>query len=500
MPWPVFGNRPLPLIPKAQRDLWKRLPEQGGLGFSCCINHPPWNPAQEKQMTTSPPNQNQLLIVDDDFITTELLRHFAIQNDFKPVVSSTFHKAAALDWGKFSAILLDLELPDGDGLELLCRARKLYPHLACFVLTSRDQAESAVSALKTGALDYFTKPFDHSRIFSSIRAVLPRFEKACRKEGVASCEWKSAGMVTAHESLRKAARNDFPVLLVGDSGTGCRAFAQQIHSRSQRARFPFAAVYAADFDETCLELELFGGESRQSPGTYVRRRGKIEAVHGGTLFIEDIDLMPVALQGRLIDALDKISGSADARISDFRLIVSSSSKLDDARTRKQFRSDLYYRLSTNIIYLPRLSDIAEDIPIWCDRILTEICLKQRVRRPRFTKGALEALADYPWPGNLDQLRQTLEQVVVSCGAGLIGKEDLPEEVQAGSVTPEGAAVDLAGVARINDLEKISLVSALDSCGGNRRRAAKRLGVSLRTIYNMIDRHSLRHHPLKPTVQ
>jgi DNA-binding NtrC family response regulator len=449
-------------------------------------------------MTVSPSTRNQLLIVDDDFITTELLRHFALQNDFKPVVSSTFREAAALDWGKFSAMLIDLELSDGDGFELLCRARKQYPQLACFIVTSRDQAESAVSALKTGAVDYFTKPFDHARIFASIRAALPRLEKA-RGVSLPPCEWRSAGMAAVEEGLRTAARNDLPVLLVGEAGTGRRAFAQQIHSRSQRAKLPFAVVYAADLDETALELELFGGESRQSPGTYVRRRGKIESVHGGTLFIQDIDRLPVALQGRLIDALEKISGSADARISDFRLIASSSSKLDDALTRKQFRSDLYYRLSSHTIHLPKLSDVAEDIPIWCDRILTEICLKQRVRRPRFTKGALEALGDYPWPGNLDQLRQTLEQVVVASEAGLIGKEDLPDDVQAGAASPDGAAVDLAGVARIDDLEKISLMSALDACNGNRRRAAKRLGVSLRTIYNMIDRHSLRHHPLRTTL-
>lgn len=470
--------------------------------ITATLPHPalPVESTSVMHMNPSPSTQNQLLIVDDDSITTELLRHLAIQNDFKPVVSSSFKAAAALDWGKFAAMLIDLELPDGDGFELLCRARKQHPHLACFILTSRDQAESAVSALKTGALDYFTKPFDHARIFSSIRAVLPRFEKARRSGVLPPCDWKSAGMVAADEALRKAYRNDFPVLLVGEAGSGHRAFAQQIHSRSRRAKFPFSAVYAADFDETSLELELFGGESRQSPGIYVRRRGKIESVHGGTLFIQDIDQVPVALQGRLIDTLEKILAGGDPRLADFRLIAASSCKLDDALTRKEFRGDLFYRLSTNIVSIPKLCDVAEDIPVWCDRILTEICLRQRVRRPRFTKGAMEALVDYAWPGNLDQLRRTLEQVTVQSAAELIGKEDLPDEIQAGAVAPEGAAVHLAGVARIDDLEKISLISALDACGGNRRRAAKRLGVSLRTIYNMIDRHSLRHHPLKTTSQ
>ena len=448
-------------------------------------------------MTTTPSAHHQLLIVDDDFITTELLRHYAVLNQFKPVVGSTFAEATAFDWGKFSAVLLDLKLPDGDGFELLCQARKHYPELPCFILTSLDRADSAVSALKTGAVDYFTKPFDHTLIFSAIRAALPRFEKTRRPDAFVPREWKSPAMVAAHEGLMTAAGNDFPVLLIGDPGTDRRAFAQQIHSRSKRARLPFAAVEAAGLDERALELELFGGDSRQSSGTVIRRRGKFETAHRGTLFIQDIDQLPIALQGRLIDALDK-----DSSTSDFRLIASSRSRLDGPLEKKEFRNDLFYRLSTNVIQLPRLSDAAEDIPIWCDRILTEICLKQRARRPQFTKKALETLVDYSWPGNLDQLRKTLEQIVIGCGPGLIGIEDLPNEIVHGTQASTASAIaELAGVvARIEDLERISLISALDACNGHRRRASKLLGVSLRTIYNMIDRHSLRHHPVQPSAQ
>lgn len=452
-------------------------------------------------MTTTPSTHPQLLIVDDDSITTDLLRHYAVQNHFKPVACSTYAEAVAFDWGKFSAVLLDLELPDGDGFELLCQARKHYPDLPCFILTSLDKADSAVSALKAGAVDYFTKPFDHALIFSSIHSTLPPPEKPRRVPAFVPGEWKSPAMVAAHEKLATAAGNDFPVLLIGEPGTGRRAVAQQIHSRSKRAKFPFATVESAGLDELALELELFGGELRQSTGSYIRRRGKIETAHRGTLFIQDIDRLPISLQGRLIDAIDKDTSAGMPQISDFRLIASSRNGLDGLVDQKDFRNDLFYRLETNAIHLPNLRDASEDIPIWCDRYLTEICLKQRARRPQFTKGALEAMMDYSWPGNLDQLRKTLEQIVIGSRQGLIGTEDLPGEIVHGAALTDSTPAKLTGlVARIDDLERISLISALDACNGNRRRAAKRLGVSLRTIYNMIDRHSLRNHPAQSSAQ
>jgi DNA-binding NtrC family response regulator len=435
--------------------------------------------------------KHSLLIIDDDLITSNLLAHYAMQQGITPHICPSFAAAAKLDWRMFSAALIDLTLPDGDGFDLLCQARKHHPELPCFVLTARDSAGSAVAALKSGAVDYFTKPFDPSQIFSSIRAALPAVESEPRTPVQRAVEWKSRIMSAAQRMARKAIKNDSPVLLVARPGCGRRAFAQQIHNHSRRAKQPFVSVDASDLDGDNLELELFGGESAHTAGRFLRKRGKIEMAHRGTLFIQEIDRLTPAMQGRLFEMLEQVSRAGEAASCDFRLIASSRSSLDREMRHGTFRTDLFYRLCISPIHLPSLAEAPEDIPTWCDRLLTEVCLKHRRRRPQFTKGAMEVMVDYGWPGNLDQLRQTLETIVIGSNSGIIGTEDLPPEIVSGAPAASDQGATVLGLARIDDLERASLVAALESCGGNRRRAAKRLGVSLRTIYNMISRHNLR---------
>jgi DNA-binding NtrC family response regulator len=434
----------------------------------------------------------RIIIIDDDLVTSELLSHYASLHGFTPSVSSSFEAASKLDWMEFSAALIDLALPDGDGFDLLRQARKHHPGLPCFVLTSLDSADSAVAALKSGALDYFTKPFDHSRIFSSIRATLPPSQDEPRPRVRQPVEWKSEIMNAAQRSALKAAKNDLPVLLVAKPGSGRRAFAQAIHGRSARAKLPFVTVDAASFDESGLEIELLGGETMNPAGRFIRKRGKVEMSHGGTLFIQEIDRLTPYLQGRLYEMLERLPQAGQAAWCDFRLIASSKSTLDHEMLQGGFRTDLFYRLCNSRIPLPCLHEAPEDIPTWCDRQLTEICLTHRKRRPQFSKGAMEAMVDYGWPGNLDQLRQTLETIVIGNRNAIIGIDDLPIEIANGTTGAPLEVSHVLGLARIDDLERASLVAALESCNGNRRRTAKRLGVSLRTVYNMISRHNFQN--------
>jgi DNA-binding NtrC family response regulator len=431
-----------------------------------------------------------LLIIEDDAITAKLLSVYARQHGFSPIVSPDFVSAKSMDWKRFSALLLDIGLPDGDGMELLCRAQREHPTLPCFVLTAIDKAEPAVVALKAGAVDYFTKPFDQRQIFTSIQAVL-RNPPSPRTAPPASPDpWKSEAMVAANRQALEAAATGVPVLLIGNPGTGKRAFANFIHRRSSRAAMPFITVDASALDEISLELELFGGESRHASGSFVRKRGKIEMCQGGTLYIHEIEHLPLSLQARLCEALE-LKGN-DPRGTGFRLIASSRSDLGGQFRRNLMRHDLFYRLSTAPVHLPSLCEATEDIPTWCERLLTEICIHHQRRRPQFTKGALEALVDFPWPGNLDQLRQTLEQVLMQSTRKLIGIEDLPAEISAGGSPASMETTALPQAARINDLEQAALIAALNTFNGNRRRTAKRLGVSLRTVYNMIDRYGLKN--------
>ena len=433
----------------------------------------------------------RILIVEDDAVTADLISHFALNQGFSTVVSATSQSAAAVDWDALSAVLLDLHLPDGDGFDLLVRARKRHPNLPCFVLTSRDSADTAVAALKAGAADYFTKPFEPSTVFSSIRESLSTPPAPSRPTPLPSREWKSPAMLAAHRAALDAAQTPGVVLLTGAPSTGRRAFAQFIHSRSRRAKHPFAAVDASSLDDLSLELELFGGESRHHTGSFVRKRGKIEMAHGGTLFIQDIDHLSAPLQSRLLDALEMRTEAGQIPWSDFRLIASTRVDLQTRLHENAFRRDLFYRLSTTSINLPCLREAVEDIPTWCDRILTEICVTNRRRRPKLTRGAIEMLVDHPWPGDLDQLRHTLEYAVAHSTSGLIGIDDLPPDILSRGLVVNSDPGSYLGWARIGDLERASLVAALEACDGNRRRVAKRLGVSLRTVYNMIDRHALR---------
>lgn len=440
---------------------------------------------------TQPTFKPRILVVEDDLDTADLLSISAIKQGFLPVVCRTSKEAESADWRGLSAALLDLQLPDGDGFDLLSRARKHHSKLPCFVLTSRDSAETAVNALKAGACDYFTKPFEPAKLFCSIREVIANAPAVPLQAKNAPAEWKSAVMRELQEAALKAALVPVPVLLVGEPGSGKRSLAALIHSHSRRSAQPFASIDVESLDEEALELELFGGESRHASGRFLRRRGKIEMTNGGTLFIENIDRLTPALQSRLLDSIEMRGEAGQGVWSDFRLIAATRLPLEGCVANGSFRKDLYYRLITNVIIVPPLRETAEDIMTWSGRLLTEICITRGCRRPEFTRGSREALADHAWPGNLDELRHTLEKALDLSSGGIISGDDLRTALSAASSLPELPSGKLLGFSSINELEKASLVAALDACNGNRRRAAKRLGVSLRTIYNMIDRHSLR---------
>jgi DNA-binding NtrC family response regulator len=432
----------------------------------------------------------RLLIVEDDPVTAELISHAALKNGYVPIIRATAEAARDTDLSEISAALLDLQLPDGDGFDILSFARRHHPQLPCFVLTARDCAESAVSALKAGAVDYFTKPFEPARIFASLRGVVGvAAVQPHSLELPVTGDWKSPAMIKLERAAAAAVSSHSPVLLVGEAGTGKRSLATSLHARSCRSDFPFASVDTRSLDPAALEQELFGGEIRQPSAHGVRKRGKIEVTHGGTLFIERIELLAPPLQSRLLDALEMRMEAGQGPWPDFRLIASAEEALEPRVEAGSFRRDLFFRLAVTTLHVPRLRDVPEDLPIWCERILTEICLSRRCRRPLLTRGATEALLDHAWPGNLDELRQVLDHAVSVAGSGIIGIEELPAGLSSGPLAP--GPDQSIGFARMDDLERVALVAALEACNGNRRRAAKRLGVSIRTIYNMIDRHALR---------
>lgn len=436
-------------------------------------------------------NKPVLLVIEDDPTTSDLISHSAFNAGFLTVVCPDVASARETNWAEVSAVLLDLELPDGDGLDLLSQTRKMWPDLPFFILTSRDSAEIAVAALKTGAADYFIKPFDPVRLFSVLAGAIAQPVLPLKKAESNPAEWRSAAMKLLHEQAARFAVHEGAVLLLGEPATGKRTLAQWIHSTSRRSVRPFATLDAGSLDDQAAGIELLGGEFPQVGSRVNRLRGKIEMTNGGSLFIQDIDCLSIRLQGRLVDSLEKRDEPGHASKSDFRLIASARHDLRESVDAGRFREDLYYRLSSSVIRVPAVREVLQDLPVFYNRILTEVCLANRCRLPVFTRGAKEAMAEYSWPGNLDELRREIERAVGVCGGGVIGEHDLSEVIIAAGRQPAGRRDEgMPGSPTIRGLERNSLINALDSCGGNRRRAAKRLGVSLRTIYNMLDRHGL----------
>lgn len=432
-----------------------------------------------------------LLVIEDDSTTADLISHAALNAGYSTVVCPDVASARGANWAAVSVVLLDLELPDGDGLDLLSQSRKTWPDLPFFILTARDSAEIAVAALKSGAVDYFTKPFDPARLFSALAGATVEPVRPLKRAEPTLAEWRSVAMKVLQEQVARSAAHEGSVLLVGEPGTGKRSLAQWIHSASRRSGRAFATLEAGSLDDQAAGIELLGGELPQPTGRLTRVRGKIEMTNGGSLFIQDIDRLSMRLQSRLIEALESRDEPGHANKSDFRLIASARHDLRECVDAGTFREDLYYRLSSSVIRVPAVREALQDLPVWCNRILTEVCLANRCRLPVFTRGAREAMAEYSWPGNLDELRREIERAVGVCGGGVIGEHDLSESIIAAAgrsgEMPDGG---LPGAPTIRGLERRTLIAALDACGGNRRRAAKRLGVSLRTIYNMISRHGL----------
>ncbi|TAE77557.1 MAG: sigma-54-dependent Fis family transcriptional regulator [Verrucomicrobia bacterium] len=433
----------------------------------------------------------RILIVEPDPTTADQISQAALKFGFLPSNCPSLRSAETADWHDLSALLLDLQQPDGDGFDLLSWARSRYPHLPCFVLTAMDSAEWAISSIKAGAADYLIKPFDAPKVFSSIRGALTGTPPAHAPRKTVPGNWKSEAMQSLHESALKTALLRVPVLLLGEAGTGRRSLASFIHAHSQRSAQPFASIDARAFGEEELELELFGGESRQAGGKLVRKRGKIEMADGGTLFIEEIDRLPPKIQSQLLDTLETRSEAGQTGRFDFRLISSAGNPIRNKVVDGSFREDLFYRISTSTLQVPALRDLAADIETWCDLLLTEICIANGCRHPQITRGARESLADHSWPGNLDELRHVLENALALSNGAIIGSEQLRGTLRPQAKRPDVVPGQLLGLSTIDDMERASLVAALEACNGNRRRAAQRLGVSQRTIYNMIDRYELR---------
>lgn len=445
---------------------------------------------------------SKLVLADDDETVRNLLTMHAERGGFAVSCGENGAEALELVTEDTDVVLLDLQMPVLDGFGALERLGREHPGVPAIVLTSVDEAAEAVKAMKMGALDYLTKPFDPEELLAVLRNAkrLRRAEleneqlrEALGGRGPAvQIVAESEAMKEVVGQAEKVASLDATILLTGESGVGKGMLSRHVHAKSERREQSFVTVSCPALPRELLESELFGHEKGAFTGAVRRRRGKIEMARGGTLFLDEIGDLPIDLQPKLLNVLQERQfqrlGGEETLEADVRIIAATNLDLEQRMKEGQFREDLFYRLSVIPIEVPPLRERLEELRELSEAMLGRIAPQAGRRKARLSKQALAAMQSYDWPGNVRQLENVLERAAAFCEDGMISVEDLPAAVR-GSEPSGRVPAGIGGIA-LSDLEREALVQTLALCKGNKAETARRLEVTEKSIYNKLKRHGL----------
>src|SRR6266496_1732871 len=457
---------------------------------------------------------HRVLIIDDErpvLMTLEaLLKRHGYHVDTAPTASQGLKLIRSKPP---TLILLDLQLPDADGLETLDRIKTEVPEIQVIILTAHDSLHNAIESIKRGAYHFISKPYAAEELLSLVENALEKeflvreAEKLREKteqlekrlemaETRATPVFKSKPMQQVDELINAMAPSDANVLIVGESGVGKEVIANAIHARSRRAARPIVKLNCAAFPQTMIEGELFGYVKGAFTGAVHDFSGMIAAAEGGTLFLDEISDMPPDLQTRFLRVLQEREyrplGSTRTMKADFRVIGSTNRPIAQALAENRLRSDLYYRLNTFQIEVPPLRERKQDIPPLIALFLRQFSQQLNKPEPAIAPDALQKLLDYAWPGNVRELQNAIEYSVVLARQGLIGVKELPTEVQLPTVLQqaERGGAPRAGAQSLDDVERNTILQALAECHGNKKKAAELLGIQRPTLYNKMKRYAI----------
>jgi len=457
---------------------------------------------------TTPIPIHVLLVEDDEAGQRALARYLRDVGFEVTAVSDAEAAEAKVAEGDFSVLLTDYKLPGIDGIELVRRVKARAPNCPCLMITAHGEVQSAVEAMRAGASHFVEKPVNSALLVELIKEA---YEKhAMRLEldllrrqlndryGFDGLVGNTPAMRAVLDRIKLAAPASSTVLITGESGTGKELVARALHLNSLRKNGPFVAVNCAALSESLVESELFGHEKGAFTGAQATRRGFFEAAEGGTLFIDEVGDLPLALQPKILRALElraitRVGSTREVPI-DVRIIAATHQDLEAMIKENRFRADLYYRLAVIRIELPALVSRRGDVRLLIASFLET--LAETAGRPpcEISPEALDALECYDWPGNVRELKNVVESLVALNARGRIDLEDLPAAILRGPSTPVGestpeptAEPNATPLARpgqlptLFEVEKKTILATLESCGGNRTRAAQVLGIGLRTI-------------------
>jgi DNA-binding NtrC family response regulator len=445
-----------------------------------------------------------LLIVDDEKTTREGLRD-ALQDRYDVYLAEDAKSAMELlERDPFDVLLTDFRLPNEDGMKLIARAKSLSKPPICILMTAYGSEELAVDAMKRGADDYIPKgrlQIDEleMRIARALRQQNLETENVSLRQqldskfGMENIVGESPAMKEVLEVVRQVAPTRATVLLQGESGTGKELIAKALHQLSPRAKQPMVSVHCAALSTTLLESELFGHEKNAFTGAHERRIGRFEQAQGGTLFLDEIGEIDASLQIKLLRFLGERTfervGSNKTLTADLRLIAATNKNLEELVKGGTFREDLFFRLRVVEIRLPPLRERPEDIPLLAQTFLREFARENDKPVNNLSPEVLELLLRHRWPGNVRELRTAIEHAVVLCRSDKITPRDLPPSVRNGAAGIRAMAEPARLLARtdlsVKEAEKQLIIRALKETEGNRTLAARKLGMSRRTLHRKL---------------
>lgn len=436
---------------------------------------------------------DRILIVDDEKDTREFMAR-ALSGKYEVLTAADAELAMKqLDADRSIRLLLsDVRMPGEDGITLMKAAKAMNPGLAVILLTAFGSIDQAVAAMKDGADDFITKPVDLDQLELRIEKALKahRLESEVKhlkaqldeKYGMNGIVGNSPAMQKVFRMIRQAAPTDATVLIQGPSGTGKELVARAIHNLSNRSKGPFVAVEFAAISPNLLESEMFGHEKGAFTGAVSRRIGRFEAANHGTIFLDEISEMPLELQVKLLRVLQEREfqrvGSNETVKCDIRIVAATNRDLAAYVKEGKFREDLYYRLNVIDMRLPALKERTGDVPLLVNRYLREFGGKS------VSSDAMRLLEAYQWPGNVRELRNAVEKMCVLSSSGEIGVDDVPDEMK------RDVPMTLSVSGTLGETEKAKILAVLEEVGGNRTKAAERLGISRRTIYRKLEEYGL----------
>ena len=436
-----------------------------------------------------------LLVVDDDQNHREMLRTLLEEWGYATVGAGSGEAALALCQEQpFDLILMDVRMSGMSGIEAT-RAIKAYnPAIPIVIMTAYSDVENAVEALKTGAYDYLTKPLafdalrpaleralDHAALRDEVRVLRDNLSSSFDTKNVIG---KSPAMRQLLSMVSAIAPSEATVLITGESGTGKEVAARLIHANSNRRKGPYVAVNCAALSETLLESELFGHEKGAFTGAEKRREGRFLAADKGTIFLDEVGEIPLAMQVKLLRViqereLQRVGGDQTIKV-DVRILAATNRDLKQEVEEGRFRQDLYYRLNVVALQLPPLRERKEDIPLLAMHFLKMFAEKNSKAVKGFTPAAMDRLLKYSWPGNVRELENAVERAVVLLIGEYVSERELPP-----SLTDEGdngkpPKRDFGNMT-LEEIERMAVLDTLEQVGGNKSEAARRLGINRKTL-------------------